>query len=88
MAIAFIYGWRLALILLAVFPIVAAAGAAQLAFISGNSGKSEYASAGRLANEAVGSIRTVAALSAERHVILLHVYHNATFGFIRPSSLS
>ncbi|SPQ97565.1 ABC transporter transmembrane region [Plasmodiophora brassicae] len=69
LGIAFYYGWRLALVLLATGPILAIAGAAQLALIVDNKQKAAFEFAGRIANEACGAIRTVASLTAERQVI-------------------
>lgn len=68
LGIAFYYGWRLALVLLATGPILAIAGAAQLALIVDNKQKAAFEFAGRIANEACGAIRTVASLTAERQV--------------------
>lgn len=69
MGIAFYYSWRLTLVLLATGPIIAAAGAAQFALIAGSNSKAAFEFAGRLANEAVNGIRTVASLSAEKQII-------------------
>jgi ATP-binding cassette subfamily B (MDR/TAP) protein 1 len=69
LSIAYYYSWQMASIMLCAAPLLALAGLAQFAFISGGKDKAAFEFAGNIANEAVGSIRTVASLSAERHII-------------------
>ncbi|CAL5000394.1 unnamed protein product [Urochloa decumbens] len=60
--------WRLALVLLAVFPLVVGATVLQKMFLKGFSGDLEaaHARATHVAGEAVANLRTVAAFNAER----------------------
>ncbi|CAL5014182.1 unnamed protein product [Urochloa decumbens] len=62
--------WRLALVLLAVFPLVVGATVLQKMFIKGFSGDLEaaHARATHIAGEAVANLRTVAAFNAERKI--------------------
>ncbi|KAL6859205.1 hypothetical protein ACP4OV_018207 [Aristida adscensionis] len=63
----FVLQWRLALVLLAVFPLVVGATVLQKMFMKGFSGDLEaaHARATQIAGEAVGNVRTVAAFNAE-----------------------
>ncbi|XP_062191556.1 ABC transporter B family member 1-like [Phragmites australis] len=63
----FILQWRLALVLLAVFPLVVGATVLQKMFMKGFSGDLEgaHARATQIAGEAVANLRTVAAFNAE-----------------------
>ena len=67
MAIGFAYSWQLALVILAVVPLVAASGAAMGRVISAYSerGQEAYAKAGGVADEVLGNVRTVVAFGAE-----------------------
>eukprot|EP00004_Rigifila_ramosa_P019345 TRINITY_DN48_c0_g1_i2.p1 TRINITY_DN48_c0_g1~~TRINITY_DN48_c0_g1_i2.p1 ORF type:complete len:683 (+),score=216.00 TRINITY_DN48_c0_g1_i2:1720-3768(+) len=68
MAIAFTYGWQLSLVMLAIVPCILAAGYLQTAFFSGFTAESlkSYAEAGKIVNESVGGMRTVASCTGER----------------------
>ncbi|KAF9134279.1 Multidrug resistance protein 1 [Mortierella sp. 14UC] len=66
--IAFTHGWRMSLVLLTTVPLMAAAGSL-MAKYSGESsadGQDSYAAAGGLAEQAIGSIRTVAAFGGQK----------------------
>ncbi|XP_065254501.1 ATP-dependent translocase ABCB1-like [Emys orbicularis] len=65
--IAFVYDWRLTLLILACIPFVIAASAIQLSFVAGQASKDQKAleEAGRISMEAVENIRTVASLTSE-----------------------
>ncbi|KAK3124161.1 hypothetical protein QOZ80_8AG0641320 [Eleusine coracana subsp. coracana] len=66
----FVLQWRLAMVLLAVFPLVVAATVLQKMFIKGFSGDLEgaHARATQIAGEAVANVRTVAAFNAEAKI--------------------
>ncbi|XP_078435411.1 ABC transporter B family member 11-like isoform X2 [Wolffia australiana] len=74
LVLAFIANWQLSLILLALLPLIGLNGWVQLRFIKGFSGdaKTMYEDASQVANDAVGSIRTVAAFSAEEKMMELY----------------
>ncbi|GAB2264092.1 hypothetical protein Droror1_Dr00026226 [Drosera rotundifolia] len=67
----FVLQWRLALVLLAVFPVVVAATVLQKVFMTGFSGDMEaaHSKATQLAGESVSNIRTVAAFNSESKVV-------------------
>ncbi|KAI3799535.1 hypothetical protein L1987_34834 [Smallanthus sonchifolius] len=67
----FVLQWRLALVLVAVFPLVVAATVLQKMFMQGFSGDLEgaHAKATQLAGEAVANMRTVAAFNSEAKII-------------------
>ncbi|KAK1426069.1 hypothetical protein QVD17_14737 [Tagetes erecta] len=69
----FILQWRLALVLIAVFPLVVAATVLQKMFMQGFSGDLEgaHAKATQLAGEAVANMRTVAAFNSESKIVNL-----------------
>ncbi|KAJ1653093.1 hypothetical protein IWQ61_006717 [Dispira simplex] len=69
--IAFAKGWRLALVLLAVFPLMAICGSLMAKFVSEDSsaGQSSYASAGAVAEEVISGIRTVMAFGAQEREV-------------------
>ncbi|XAR69647.1 Xenobiotic-transporting ATPase [Bertholletia excelsa] len=69
----FVLQWRLALVLIAVFPIVVAATVLQKMFMQGFSGDLEaaHAKATQLAGEAVANVRTVAAFNSESKLVSL-----------------
>ncbi|KAI6703508.1 hypothetical protein NL676_012644 [Syzygium grande] len=72
--IAFIANWILALIVIAVSPLILAQGFIQARFLKGFSAdaKEKYEEASQVANDAVGSIRTVASFCAESKVMDLY----------------
>ncbi|GBG74818.1 hypothetical protein CBR_g19330 [Chara braunii] len=74
LTVAFIASWRLSLVILAIVPIIGAAGVFQAQFIQGFSANAKlmYEQASKVANDAVSSIRTVAAFSAEDKVMGLY----------------
>ncbi|KAK3589575.1 hypothetical protein CHS0354_043029 [Potamilus streckersoni] len=65
--IAFVYGWKMSLVLLGFLPFIAIAGALQMKILSGVAGKNKEAleGAGKVAVEGVENIRTVASLTKE-----------------------
>ncbi|KAJ0691057.1 putative ABC-type xenobiotic transporter [Helianthus annuus] len=69
----FVLQWRLALVLVAVFPVVVAATVLQKMFMQGFSGDLEgaHAKATQLAGEAVSNMRTVAAFNSESKIVNL-----------------
>ncbi|KAK6118149.1 hypothetical protein DH2020_048133 [Rehmannia glutinosa] len=71
LAIAFEASWQLALIILAMIPLIGLSGYVQIKFMKGFSADAKvmYEQASQLANDAVGSIRTVASFCAEEKVM-------------------
>ncbi|KAH9671329.1 ABC transporter B family member 1 [Citrus sinensis] len=67
----FVLQWRLALVLIAVFPVVVAATVLQKMFMKGFSGDMEaaHSKATQLAGEAIGNVRTVAAFNSELMIV-------------------
>ncbi|XP_044861610.1 ATP-dependent translocase ABCB1-like [Mauremys mutica] len=65
--IAFVYDWRLTLLILACIPFIIAASAIRLSSVAGRASKDQKAfeEAGRISVEAVENIRTVASLTSE-----------------------
>ncbi|XP_052623558.1 ABC transporter B family member 11-like [Lactuca sativa] len=74
LAIAFVACWQLALIMLALIPLIGLNGFVQVKFMKGFSAdaKMMYEEASQVANDAVGSIRTVASFCAEEKVMQLY----------------
>ncbi|KAK2403366.1 ABC transporter B family member [Trifolium repens] len=72
--IAFIASWQLALIILVLIPLIGLNGYVQMKFMKGFSAdaKMMYEEASQVANDAVGSIRTVASFCAEDKVMELY----------------
>ncbi|XP_030468912.1 ABC transporter B family member 3-like isoform X1 [Syzygium oleosum] len=73
-AIAFVTNWQLAFIILSLFPFFGINGYVQMKFMAGFStdAKKMYEEASQVANDAVGSIRTVASFCAEERVMDLY----------------
>ncbi|KAF5462334.1 hypothetical protein F2P56_018353, partial [Juglans regia] len=74
LVIAFVGSWQLAMIILALIPLIGINAYAQLKFMKGFSAdaKMMYVEASQVANDAVGSIRTVASFCAEEKVMNLY----------------
>nr|KYP71725.1 ABC transporter B family member 5 [Cajanus cajan] len=72
--IAFVASWQLSFILLALVPLIGMNGYIQMKFMKGTSedAKMMYEEASQVANDAVGSIRTVASFCAEEKVMELY----------------
>lgn len=76
----FVLQWRLALVLIAVFPVVVAATVLQKMFMTGFSGDLEasHAKATQLAGEAIANVRTVAAFNSEAQIVGLFSFNLQT----------
>ncbi|XP_042515586.1 ABC transporter B family member 11-like [Macadamia integrifolia] len=74
LVIAFQANWELALIILVLLPLIGLNGYVQMKFMKGFSAdaKMMYEEASQVANDAVGSIRTVASFCAEEKVMQLY----------------
>ncbi|KAJ6795680.1 ABC transporter B family member 11-like isoform X2 [Iris pallida] len=74
LVVAFVANWQLAMIILALIPLLGLNGFLQVKFMQGFSAdaKMMYEEASQVANDAVGSIRTVASFSAEEKVMELY----------------
>ncbi|KAK4482118.1 hypothetical protein RD792_009257 [Penstemon davidsonii] len=74
LVIAFIASWQLALIVLAMVPLIGLNGFVQLKFMTGFSADAKvmYEEASQVANDAVGTIRTVASYCAEEKVMEIY----------------
>ncbi|KAL2236604.1 UNVERIFIED_CONTAM: ABC transporter B family member 11 [Sesamum indicum] len=74
LAIAFAASWQLALIILAMIPLIGLNGYVQIKFMKGFSADAKvmYEEASQVANDAVGSIRTVASFCAEEKVMEMY----------------
>ncbi|KAL2935295.1 ABC transporter B family member 11 [Bienertia sinuspersici] len=72
--IAFLANWILAFIVLALIPLIGVNGYIQMKFMKGFStdAKKKYEEASQVANDAVGSVRTVASFCAEEKVMELY----------------
>ncbi|OVA17091.1 ABC transporter [Macleaya cordata] len=72
--IAFMANWQLALIVLALLPLLGSEGYAQMKFVQGFStdSKVKYEEANQVAYDAVGGIRTVASFCSEQKVMNLY----------------
>ncbi|XP_063421437.1 ATP-dependent translocase ABCB1-like isoform X2 [Mytilus trossulus] len=73
--IAFIYGWQLTLVIFAFLPFIAIGGALEMKILQGVAGQNKEAleSAGKVANEGVENIRTVASLTKEDKIHQLYL---------------
>ncbi|KAK1316822.1 ABC transporter B family member 11 [Acorus calamus] len=74
LVIAFAANWQLSLIILALIPILILNGLAEMKFMKGFSANAKmmYEEASQVANDAVGSIRTVASFCGEEKVMTLY----------------
>ncbi|GMI69508.1 P-glycoprotein 21, ATP-binding cassette B21 [Hibiscus trionum] len=74
LVIAFVASWQLAFIILGLIPLLGVNGYVQVKFMRGFSAdaKMMYEEASQVANDAVGSIRTVASFCAEEKVMQLY----------------
>ncbi|XP_011079478.1 ABC transporter B family member 4 [Sesamum indicum] len=83
LVIAFIACWQLALIVLGMVPLIALNGIVQLKFMTGFSADAKvmYEEASQVANDAVGTIRTVASYCAEDKV--MEVYRKKCEGPVK-----
>ncbi|XP_060175041.1 ABC transporter B family member 11-like [Lycium barbarum] len=74
LVIAFEASWQLALIILAMIPLIGVNGYIQIKFMTGFSAdaKKMYEKASQVANDAVGGIRTVASFCAEEKVMEMY----------------
>ncbi|XP_045813313.1 ABC transporter B family member 4-like [Trifolium pratense] len=74
LVIAFVASWQLALVILALVPLLGLNGFLQVKFLKGfsNDSKKLYEEASQVANDAVGSIRTIASFCSEEKVMDLY----------------
>ncbi|KAF3949791.1 hypothetical protein CMV_024380 [Castanea mollissima] len=74
LVIAFLASWQLAFIILALIPLIGVNGYIQIKFMKGFSADAKlmYEEASQIANDAVGSIRTVASFCAEDKMMELY----------------
>ncbi|XVF80463.1 hypothetical protein PTKIN_Ptkin15bG0075900 [Pterospermum kingtungense] len=74
LVIAFVASWQLALIVLALFPLIGIEGYIQMKIMKGFSADAKlmYEEASQVANDAVGGIRTIASFCAEEKVMRLY----------------
>ncbi|KAH8517134.1 hypothetical protein Peur_048355 [Populus x canadensis] len=74
LVIAFVACWQLAFVILVLLPLIGLNGFIQMKFLKGFSAdaKKMYEEASQVANDAVGSIRTVASFCAEEKVMQLY----------------
>lgn len=77
--VAFVYGWKLALVMLAVCPLIVLSGALTGKVMASLTSKEQtaYAEAGAIAEQAISSIRTVVAFGGENEE--LKKYEKLTF---------
>ncbi|KAK6047784.1 ABC transporter, ATP-binding protein [Cooperia oncophora] len=75
--IAFYYGWQMALLTIAIFPLSAVGQAIQMRFMSGRatSDAKEMENSGKIAMEAIENIRTVQALTLEHRLHAQFCHH-------------
>ncbi|KAI0501168.1 hypothetical protein KFK09_016111 [Dendrobium nobile] len=74
LAVAFVASWQLSLIILALVPIISLNGIVRMKFNKGFSANAEkmYEEASQVANDALGSMRTIASFSAEEKIMELY----------------
>ncbi|GBG63853.1 hypothetical protein CBR_g39637 [Chara braunii] len=74
LVIALAYSWQLTLVVLCIVPLLAISGVVQMKFMQGFSGDAKvmFEQASRIASNAVGNIRTVAAFGSEQKVLKLY----------------
>jgi len=74
LAIGFVRGWKLSLMMVAVFPVMAVAGAivAKVATAGDAQNSKAYAAANSSAAQAIANVRTVAAFQAEQPLLALY----------------
>ncbi|CAG8508599.1 11057_t:CDS:10 [Acaulospora morrowiae] len=67
LAIAFVYGWKLTLVILASAPLVAAAGFSEMKTLAGFGAKTRkaYENTGQIVHQSVSNMRTIASLTRE-----------------------
>uniref|UniRef100_A0A7I4YQI2 p-glycoprotein 9a n=4 Tax=Haemonchus TaxID=6288 RepID=A0A7I4YQI2_HAECO len=75
--IAFYFGWQMALLTIAIFPLAAVGQAIQMRFMSGRAtaDAKEMENSGKIAMEAIENIRTVQALTLERRLHAQFCHH-------------
>nr|AJM87336.1 P-glycoprotein [Cylicocyclus elongatus] len=75
--IAFYFGWQMALLTIAIFPLAGVAHGFQMRFMSGRAGgdAKEMENSGKIAMEAIENIRTVQALTLEHRLHHLFCQH-------------
>lgn len=78
--IGFIRGWKLALVMLAVAPLIAVAGTIVMRTMvkMAEKGQNAYAKAGAYATEVISSIRTVASFTSEPIVATKYLTSNSS----------
>eukprot|EP00735_Rhodelphis_limneticus_P009654 TRINITY_DN2844_c0_g1::TRINITY_DN2844_c0_g1_i1::g.6165::m.6165 TRINITY_DN2844_c0_g1::TRINITY_DN2844_c0_g1_i1::g.6165 ORF type:complete len:1343 (+),score=403.88,sp/Q54BT3/ABCB2_DICDI/42.51/0.0,sp/Q54BT3/ABCB2_DICDI/40.60/8e-137,ABC_membrane/PF00664.18/1.2e-55,ABC_membrane/PF00664.18/1.4e-47,ABC_tran/PF00005.22/4.1e-35,ABC_tran/PF00005.22/1.1e-33,SMC_N/PF02463.14/5.2e-05,SMC_N/PF02463.14/38,SMC_N/PF02463.14/6.6e-05,AAA_21/PF13304.1/0.0078,AAA_21/PF13304.1/3.1,AAA_21/PF13304.1/0.0024,ABC_ATPase/PF len=72
--LAFLYGWELTLLMLAIFPMVASASSAQLKTMGGlqKEGRADHEKAAQIASESIAAVRTVQAFTSECKVVSMY----------------
>ncbi|KAF7124732.1 hypothetical protein RHSIM_Rhsim12G0141000 [Rhododendron simsii] len=68
--IAFIKGWLLTLVLLSCIPLLVITGGATAITASKSTAKNSYAKAATVVEQTIGSIRTVASFTGEKHAVI------------------
>lgn len=72
--IAFYFSWKLCLVILCFLPFLALSGALQAKMLTGFANQDKHAmeSAGRISNEALGNVRTIAGIAQERKFVAMY----------------
>jgi ATP-binding cassette subfamily B (MDR/TAP) protein 1 len=73
LGLAFQYSWRMTLLMIAAFPLMALGSASQILLFKDQSDQEGIAKAGKTVTEAVGGIRTVASFTMESRLVELYV---------------